>query len=217
MSKTAILKVIADEVKKQFLGEGTGHDWWHIDRVRKIALEIAKQETADLFVVELAALLHDIADHKFHGGDLTKGGKVARRILTELKIEAAVIDKVCYIVDNVSYKGAADKSKMQTLEGQAVQDADRLDALGAIGIGRAFTVGGHFGKTLYDPNTKPALNMGKEEYVKHRSDTINHFYEKVLLLKDRMNTKVGREMAEERHKFVEEFLERFYKEWNGEI
>lgn len=216
MDQKLVIKNIEAEVKKQFLGEGTGHDFWHIDRVRKVALKIGSQERADLFIVELAALLHDIADYKFHNGDVTKGGKVAREILAGQSVEPSAIDHVCEIVDSVSFKGAADTSKIESIEGMVVQDADRLDALGAIGIARAFATGGHFGRPLYEPDVKPNLNKSKEEYIKDRTNTINHFYEKLLLLKDRMNTKTGKQMAEDRHAYMEEYLTRFFKEWDGE-
>ena len=216
MNRKSIISQIEAEVKKQFSGEGTGHDFWHIDSVRKIALKIGRQEGADLFIVELATLLHDIADHKFHDGDLAIGGKVARKMLLKFQVDPSATDHISNIVDNISFKGAADKSEVKSIEGKVVQDADRLDALGAIGIGRAFAIGGHFGRPIYDPDKKPNLNLTKEEYVKRKADTINHFYEKLLLLKDRMNTETGKQMAEERHKFTEEYLERFYKEWDGE-
>lgn len=189
-------------VRKKFEGEGSGHDWWHIDRVRKVALTIAKTETANLLIVELGALLHDIADHKFHGGDHDIGHKTARAWLEKVGADAQTIDQVCYIVKNISYSGGL---TMESIEGKIVQDADRIDALGAIGIARCFAYGGHSGRELYNPESKTA----------EKSPSINHFYEKLLLLKDRMNTKTGKKMAEARHAFIELYLDEFYKEWEG--
>jgi uncharacterized protein len=174
-------------------------------------------EGADVILTELAALLHDIADWKFHGGDDAAGPRAAREWLTANRAELGVIDEVCDIIAGVSFKGAGVTTDMPTLEGRCVQDADRLDAIGAIGIGRAFAFGGHFGRLMYDPEHPPELHGSFAEYKSKSGPTINHFYEKLLLLKDRMQTSTGRRMAAERHAFMEQFLDRFLREWGGEF
>ena len=215
MNKKEIIKKTESFVKKHLKGDVTGHDWWHIDRVRKMALRIAKKEkNVDLFVVQLAALLHDIADWKFHGGDETIGIKLAEEWLKRLKVEKNVIERVCEIIREISFKGAEVKSKMKTKEGMIVQDADRLDAIGAVGIARCFATGAKLNREIYNPEIKPRLHKTFEEYKKAKSTSINHFYEKLLLLKDLMNTKTAKKIAEKRHKFMEQFLDRFFKEWN---
>ena len=211
------IQKVADEVKAKLEGEGSGHDWWHIVRVWNMAKHIGASEGADTFVVELAALLHDIADWKFHGGDDTVGPKVARQILEKHSVPTEVINKVCVIIMGMSFKGAGVKTEMPTLEGKVVQDSDRLDAIGAIGIARTFAYGGHKNRPMYDPNEKPSLHQSKEEYFNSESPTINHFYEKLLLLKDKMNTKTAKSLAEDRHQFMEEYLDRFFQEWDGKI
>jgi uncharacterized protein len=208
---------VAAEVKSRFTGEGSGHDWFHIERVWKNAKHIGATEQADMFVVELAALLHDIADWKFHSGDEAVGPARAREILVAHNVVADTIDHVAQIIATMSYKGAGVPTPMATIEGKIVQDADRLDALGAIGIARTFAYGGHKGRLLYDPDRKPEMHTSKEAYFKTDAPTINHFYEKLLLLKDRMNTAEAKRMAEGRHRFMEQFLEQFYSEWEGNI
>lgn len=203
-------------VREKLKGEGSGHDWWHIHRVRNTALAIAREEKADLFIVELAALLHDIADHKFHDGDDTIGPKVAREWLDSLSADEDTIDHISTIIKEVSFKGAGVATPMSTVEGDAVQDADRLDAIGAIGIARAFAYGGHKNRLLYDPDDDPKMHHSFEEYKSDKGATINHFYEKLLLLKERMNTEAGRNLAEQRHHFMEDFLKQFMDEWNPE-
>lgn len=202
-------------VRNELEGEGSGHDWWHIHRVRNTALTLAKEEQADLFIVELAALLHDIADHKFHHGDDTVGPKVAKEWLQSLQINSSIIDHICTIIKDLSFKGANVETPMKTIEGAIVQDADRLDAVGAIGIARAFAYGGHKNRELYNPNIKPALHSSFDEYKKDKGHTINHFHEKLFLLKDRMNTESAIRMAEDRHRFMEEYVEKFLVEWEG--
>ncbi len=204
----------AEMIKAKFESEGSGHDWWHIYRVWQLAKTIAKGEDADMEIVELGALLHDIADYKFHDGDDEIGGKKSREWLESLGMEEERIEAVVHIVDNISFKGGG-KNNMQSLEGKVVQDADRLDAIGAIGIGRCFVYTGYKGHVMHDPNNKPKLNMTKEEYKSNVATAINHFYEKLLLLKDLMNTKTGKEMADHRHKFMETYLEEFFQEWDG--
>lgn len=201
-------------IKEQFQHEGTGHDWFHIERVTKLALRIQEQEGGDRACVHVAALLHDISDHKFNGGDFEKGGKEALLLLKKLEFPITFAEKVADIVNAVSYKGANVKDKMNCLEGKIVQDADRLDAIGAIGIARAFAYGGAINQPIYDPTVEPTQHASKEEYLKNRTHTVNHFYEKLLLLKDRLHTPTAKKMAEQRHAFMEQFLAEFYKEWN---
>lgn len=202
-------------VQAALAGAEAGHDWFHIERVWKTAKHIAQTEAVDGFVVELGALLHDIADSKFHGGDETVGPRQARAFLESLGVEESVVAHVENIVAHISFKGGNHEQAFRSPELDVVQDADRLDALGAIGIARAFAYGGHKGRELYNPAIPPNLNMTKEEYKRSAAPTINHFYEKLLLLKDRMNTATGRAMAERRHRFMETYLEEFYREWEG--
>lgn len=204
-------------VKNTLKNAEGGHDWFHIQRVYNNALQIAEGEKADLMVVELGALLHDIADSKFHNGDETVGPKVARDFLQQQEVSEEIIDHVVKIIENISFKGGNEKRKFDSTELDIVQDADRLDAIGAIGIARTFNYGGFKGRALYDPQIEPNLNLSKQEYKASNAPTINHFYEKLLLLKDRMNTKTGRNLAEERHRFMEVFLEQFYKEWGDPL
>ncbi|MTI88080.1 MAG: HD domain-containing protein [Balneolaceae bacterium] len=217
MDKKEILSKTENHVHETLEGEGTGHDWWHIHRVRNTALKLAREEEADLFVVELAALLHDIADHKFHDGDEEIGSKTAQQWLQNLEVEPSITKHVCDIIRNVSYKGSEVETPMATLEGKVVQDADRLDALGAIGIARAFAYGGHKGRELHNPNTKLESHDSFEAYKNSSGPTINHFYEKLLLLKDRMNTTTGLQLARERHRFMQNYLAQFMDEWAGKI
>jgi uncharacterized protein len=215
LSIETILARSADHVRELLAGDSSGHDWWHIERVRATALRIGRAERADLFVVELAALLHDIADWKFHGGDDSLGPRMADEWLTSLSVERPTIDHVYEIIAGLSFKGAKVATPMRTLEGQVVQDADRLDAIGAIGIARAFAYGGHKGQPLHEPQLAPQVHATFADYKHRRTTTINHFHEKLLLLKDRMNTKTGRELAHERHAFMQEFLKRFSDEWHA--
>lgn len=204
-----------DFVKEKLTGAEGGHDWFHTQRVYNNARLIAKDEDVDDLVVALGALLHDIADSKFHGGDETVGPRIANEFLSTLAIEKEVIDHVVLIIENISFKGGNIEQKFTSPELDVIQDADRLDAIGAIGIARCFNYGGFKNRALYDPDIAPNLNMTKEEYKNSEAPTINHFYEKLLLLKDRMNTKTGKEIALQRHTFMEEYLDQFYKEWNG--
>lgn len=211
-----ILRKTADHVRELLAADASGHDWWHIQRVRAMALKIGRQERANLFVVELAALLHDVADWKFHGGDDTLGPARAAEWLAGLGVDRATIDQVCQVIAQVSFKGAGVDTPPHSLEGQVVQDADRLDALGAIGIARTFAYGGHAGQIMHDPAIPPVLHASFDAYKSARGTTINHFHEKLLLLRDRMNTAAGRRLAAERHRFMEQFLAQFDAEWNGE-
>lgn len=203
-------------VKQQLQDAEGGHDWFHIERVLKNSENIAKGENCNLEVVQLGALLHDIADSKFHDGDETVGPKVAREFLESQNVDEATIQHVIHIIDNISYKGGNFERKFSSKELDVVQDADRLDALGAIGIARAFNYGGFKNRTLYNPEIAPKTQMSKEEYKKSDSPTLNHFYEKLLLLKDLMNTQTGKQIALERHRYMENFLSQFYAEWDGE-
>ncbi len=215
MDKKEIINKTANHIKELLTGEGSGHDWWHIMRVWINAKHICKFEKVDTFVIELAAILHDIADWKFNNGDENIGATKAREWLESLKVDRKTIDHVCDIIATSSFKGAKVKSEMKTLEGKVVQDADRLDAIGAIGIGRTFAFGGHMNREMYNPNIKPRLHETAEAYKNNSSNTINHFYEKLLLLKDLMNTKTAKKIAQDRHKFMETFLKKFYDEWEG--
>ncbi|MBR9913437.1 MAG: HD domain-containing protein [Algicola sp.] len=193
-----------------------GHDWFHIQRVYHNALLISKRESVNTFVVSLGALLHDIADSKFHNGDETLGPQMARTFLFQLNIDSKVIEHVVHIIENISFKGGNEKQQFRSPELDVVQDADRLDALGAIGIARTFNYGGYKNRKLFDPSIKPKLDMSKEAYKASTAPTINHFYEKLLLLKDRMNTKTGKAIATKRHNYMLGFLDQFYAEWDGE-
>ena len=204
-------------VKNQLTHAEGGHDWFHIERVYKNALLIAEEEECDLTVVKLAALLHDIADSKFHGGDESVGPKTARTFLESQNVSEAIISHVIAIIENISFKGGNFEKKFNSKELEIVQDADRLDAIGAIGIARTFNYGGFKNRPLYNPNIQPNLNMSKEEYKNSESPTLNHFYEKLLLLKDKMNTETGKKIAQKRHDFMVTFLSQFYAEWDDEV
>ena len=202
-------------VKKRLENTESGHDWFHIERVYKNALLIAKEETCNTEVVQLAALLHDIADSKFHYGDETIGPKVAREFLTKENIAEEIISHVVAIIENIPFKGGNFEQNFHSKELEIVQDADRLDAIGAIGIARTFNYGGFKNRDIYDPQILPNLSMSKEEYKNSTAPTINHFYEKLLLLKDKMNTETGKKIAQKRHDFMESYLEQFYNELKG--
>lgn len=206
---------IITHVKNELRNAEAGHDWFHIERVWRNAMYIHEHEGGNKLVIELAALLHDIADSKFHGGDDTIGPRKAREVMEQLNIDTHTINEVVYIIENISFKGGRDIPQRRTLELDIVQDADRLDALGAIGIARAFNYGGYKGRALYDPAIPPNMNMTKEEYKKSSAPTLNHFYEKLFLLKDLMNTSTGRSLAQERHDFMEQFVKQFLKESDG--
>lgn len=217
MNQETVIQKTIDFVKEVLSDAEGGHDWWHIFRVWKISKHIAQTEKVNMFIVELGALLHDIADSKFYDGDEEIGPRKAREFLSSLNVQEDVIIHVENIISNISFKGGKHTQKFKSPELDVIQDADRLDAVGAIGIARTFNYGGHKGREIYNPEIKPNLNMTKEEYKSSNAPTLNHFYEKLLLLKDRMNTKTGKSMAENRHKFMEQFLDEFYKEWNGEL
>ena len=217
MTNSEIVEQTIDFVKETLYGAEGGHDWFHIQRVFKNTLLIAKEEKVDVLVVSLGALLHDIADAKFNDGDETIGPKVAENFLTELNVNKKTIKHVIKIIENISFKNSLSKRRgrrFNSRELQVVQDADRLDAMGAIGVARAFNYGGFKNRELYNPEIAPNLKLTKEEYKKSTAPTINHFYEKLLLLKDRMHTDTGKKLAEKRHQYMLDFLKQFYQEWD---
>lgn len=217
METSAIIEHTKNFVKTTLEGAEGGHDWFHTLRVFNNASLISENENVDTEIVLLAALLHDIADSKFHNGDETIGPKIAREFLFKQNVDSSAIEHIVAIIENMSFKNSfEDKQKLTSIELQVVQDADRLDAIGAIGIARCFNYGGFKNRTLYDPEITPNLNMSKTEYKTSTAPTINHFYEKLLLLKDQMNTKTGRRIASNRHTYMEGFLKQFYAEWEGE-
>ena len=202
-------------VKEKLQNAEGGHDWFHVERVYNNALLIAEEESCDLQVIKLAALLHDVADSKFHNGDETLGAKMAREFLVAQNVAEETINHVIAIIENISYKGGNFEKEFHSKELEIVQDADRLDAIGAIGIARTFNYGGFKNRPLYNPNIQPNLNMSKEEYKNSEAPTLNHFYEKLLLLKDKMSTETGKKIAKKRHNFMVSFLSQFYSEWEG--
>lgn len=216
MNNEKLIEATKNYVKKELINAEGGHDWFHVERVYKNSLLIAKDEKADLLVIALGALLHDIADSKFHNGDETIGPAKAREFLFKHNVDSVVIEHVINIIKNISYSSNIESNtSFKSLELAVIQDADRLDAIGAIGIARTFNYGGFKNRALFNPDIKPDLNMTKEEYKTSKAPTINHFYEKLLLLKNKMNTKTGFQIAEKRHNYMVNFLEQFYAEWNG--
>ena len=215
--ETSLIDHVEEHIKARFMAESSGHDWYHINRVWKLAQYIAAREGADPEIVGLAALVHDIADWKFHGGDDSRGPREAEALLTRAGAEPALVAQVVDIVATISYKGAGVRTEMKTLEGQCVQDADRLDALGAIGIARCFAYGGYAGRPLYDPELAPQMHASAAEYKAAKGHSLNHFYEKLLLLKERMNTPTGRALAERRHRYMQDYVARFLAEWEGDF
>lgn len=203
-------------VEKELADDGSGHDWWHVYRVWSIAKKIAQKENADQTIVELAALLHDIADWKFNDGDESAGPRQVAAWLNKNGVDPGLVDKVCEIISTLSYKGAGVATPMRTIEGKIVQDADRLDAIGAVGIARTFAYGGNKNRLMYHPEEAPVMHESFERYKNNKGHTINHFHEKLLLLKDRMNTESAKNLAEQRHLFMENYLDRFHKEWDGD-
>jgi uncharacterized protein len=212
MENDSLIDATAQFVRDTLKNAEGGHDWWHIHRVWTNAKLIAQTEKADPLIVELAALLHDIADSKFHNGDEEIGPFTAGKYLNSMNVDAGIIEHVQQIIRHMSFKSSFDKPTFHSPELAIVQDADRLDAIGAIGIARAFTYGGFKGRELYNPEIKPNLNMSKDEYKNSSAPTINHFYEKLLLLKDKMNTETGKKLAQQRHEFMQAYLQQFYME-----
>ena len=219
MTDSEIVEETIIFVKETLQNAEGGHDWFHIERVFNNTMLIAKEEDVNILVVSLGALLHDIADAKFNDGDETLGPKMAENFLLSLEVPKRIINHVTNIIKYSSFKAGLNDGKMKkkpfsSKELKVVQDADRLDAIGAIGIARAFNYGGFKNRALYDPSIPPNLNMSKEEYKKSQAPTLNHFYEKLLLLKDKMNTETGKRLAEKRHQYMIDFLEQFYQEWS---
>jgi uncharacterized protein len=215
MNNAEIIQKTAEYVKSEFERDSTGHDWWHIYRVWKNSLAICQHEKADVYTVELAALLHDLDDWKLSP---SADGTPIRALawLHQMEVPPAVADHICEIITHLSFKGAGVEEKISTIEGMIVQDADRLDAIGAIGIARAFAYGGHKNRQLHNPDEAPQMHQSFEQYKNSQGSTINHFYEKLLLLKERMNTPTAKRIAEERHAYMEQFLNRFLKEFEGQ-
>ena len=212
MEKELLLKLTANFVKSVLEGDSSGHDWWHIFRVRNLALRIARSEGADLFLVELSALLHDVDDWKLSSNE--SGGEKTKNWLKSCGVDEHIVDRICVIIDGVSFKGAGVNTSTNDIECKVLQDADRLDAIGAIGIARTFAYGGSRGRGIYDPTVLPEMHSDFENYKKSNSPTLNHFYEKLLLLKDLMQTTMGRNLAQDRHEFMVRYLDQFYAEWN---
>ncbi|MGD9128939.1 MAG: HD domain-containing protein [Candidatus Woesebacteria bacterium] len=211
-----ILLKLKKIIKKRFINEATGHDWFHMERVLQMAVKISEEEKpSDIFVLEAASLLHDIADYKFSDGDEKIGLLEARRILQNLGVDEKKIKHVCQIIDSVSFKGLKVKTRVETLEGKIVHDADRLDSIGALGIARTFAYGGRMARILHDPRIKPVKHSSFEDYKKKQSTTINHFYEKLLYIKNTLYTDLAKNIAQSRHDFMLQFLEKFYKEWDS--
>ena len=216
MDRPEIIQKTAGFIAREFASEGSGHDWFHVDRVRRMAIRIGSIEGSDLFVTEMAALLHDLDDWKMTGAGSPFSEK-AKKWLSDLDVEAEVSSRILNVIDEVSFKGAGVKTPVMTVESAVVQDADRLDAIGAIGIARTFTYGGHKNRLIYDPVIVPVLHDDFQAYQKSNAPTINHFFEKLLLLKDRMNTNTGKLIADQRHRFMENYLGQFFDEWDAKI
>lgn len=216
MKNNKIIDNTINFVKANLQNAEGGHDWWHIYRVWKNAKQIGQNENVDILIVELGALLHDIADSKFNDGNELIGPQIAKEFLETQNLDDSKVSHIIQIIENISFKGGKEIQKFTSPELDVVQDADRLDAIGAIGIARTFNYGGFKNREIFNPNIPPNLYMTKEEYKNSTAPTLNHFYEKLLLLKDRMNTTKGKKMAVERHKFMEDYLEQFYEEWEGE-
>jgi uncharacterized protein len=212
MDKEAVIRKTAEYVKGRLEDDVSGHDWWHVWRVWNLSKRIGEEESADLFIVQMAALLHDISDWKFSGED-ESGPKEAREWMESVDLDVSTIDHICQIIERVSFKGAGVWSGPPSLEGKVVQDADRLDAIGAIGVGRAFAFGGYKKRRMHVPGMEPKMHQTFEEYKNAEGTTLNHFHEKLFLLKDRMNTETGKKMAERRHAFMEHYVDRFMSEW----
>jgi uncharacterized protein len=215
MDRAEVIDKTASYVRDELCSDSSGHDWWHVYRVKEMAVKIARREGADVYIVELGALLHDISDYKLNGGDMEKGPRIAASWLRNLGESDECASAVADIIANMSFKGAGTDSTLSTIEGQVVQDADRLDAMGAIGIARAFAFGGYSGQLMHDPVKAPEYHATPAEYVSRDTTTINHFYEKLLLLRDRMNTPSARHVANGRHAVLEQFLSEFTTEWDG--
>jgi len=209
-----IIDITIKYVKNELKNEEAGHNWWHVQRVFNLATFIAEKEGGNLLIIQLASLLHDIADYKFYNGNEKIGKEKIRNFLTSIQIDNSIIEHIEKIIENMSYKGGNFKHNFNSLEFTIVQDADRLDAMGAMGIARAFHYGGYKNNEIYHPNMSPKLNLSTIEYLNAKSTTINHFYEKLLLLKNLLNTKTAQKLGEKKHKFMLIFLEEFFEEWD---
>ena len=216
MDTMYVLEATEQHMRELLAGEASGHDWYHTERVRKLERRIGAAEGADMFTVECAAMLHDISDWKLNGGDTAAGGKAAREFLERVGASSQHVEHIASIISSMDYKGAGVEVIMPTLEGKVVFDADKLDAIGAIGIARTFAYGGAKGRPIYDPAITPTMHATFEEYRKVQSHTVNHFYEKLLLLKDRMRTQTGKAIAQQRHRYMEDYVRRFLSEWQGD-
>ena len=214
MNNSKIIQKTGHFVESEFRTEGSGHDWFHIDRVRKMALRIGETEVCDLFIIEMASLLHDLDDWKLTAPTTEESSK-AKKWLDSVSLDSEVASHILEIIREVSFKGAGIETPVKTIEAAIVQDADRLDAIGAIGIARTFAYGGHKSRLIYDPSVVPVMHSNFQEYKSSNAPTINHFYEKLLLLKDRMNTKTAQIIAEQRHQFMSDYLSQFYEEWEA--
>lgn len=213
MDKLKIIQETAEFIRSEFAADGSGHDWFHIDRVRRLAVRIGQMEGSDPFITEMAALLHDLDDWKITGSDSHYPVK-ANKWLIDRDIQAEFVPRILHVIEDVSYKGAGTETPVRSIESAVVQDADRLDAMGAIGIARTFAYGGHKNRLIYDPAISPVMHNDFKDYKNSKAPTVNHFYEKLLLLKDRMNTDTARSFAEQRHRFMELYLEQFFNEWD---
>ncbi|MDP2335845.1 MAG: HD domain-containing protein [Bacteroidota bacterium] len=214
MDKLKIIQLTERFIDSEFRSEGSGHDWFHVDRVRKMALRLGRKEGCDLFVTEMAALLHDLDDWKLTGSEFHCPSR-AGKWLNDMGADADIAAHILRIIEDVSYLGAGAETPVRSVEAAVVQDADRLDAIGAIGIARTFAYGGHKHRLIYDPDVPPVMHHDFQEYKKSTAPTINHFYEKLLLLKDRMNTQTARIMAGQRHQFMDDYLTQFFEEWEA--
>lgn len=214
MDSLEIIQKTADFIAREFESESSGHDWFHINRVRKMAIRIGSEEGSDPFITEMAALLHDLDDWKMTGSE-SHFPENAKKWLSDLNVEAVISSRILNVIDEVSFKGAGVETPARTVEAAVVQDADRLDAMGAVGIARTFAYGGHKNRLIYDPAVPPVIHADFSSYKKSTAPTINHFFEKLLLLKDRMNTKTAKSIAEKRHIFMENYLEQFFDEWDA--
>lgn len=212
MERLEIIQKTADFIASEFASDGSGHDWFHIDRVRKMALRIGRAEESELFITEMAALLHDLDDWKIKE-NASHFPEKAKKWLSDLDLEQDISSRILNVIEEVSYKGAGVETPVMSVEAAVVQDADRLDAIGAIGIARTFAYGGHKNRLIYDPAIAPEMHDDFQSYKNSTAPTINHFFEKLLLLKDRMNTSSAKSIADQRHRFMENFLEQFFDEW----
>ena len=214
MDRIKIIQKTATFIACEFASEGSGHDWFHVDRVRRLALRIGRTEGSEPFITEMSALLHDLDDWKMTGTNSHFPSK-ANKWLTDMEVEADIATLILKVIEDVSYQGAGTETPVRSVEAAVVQDADRLDAMGAIGIARTFAYGGHKSRLIYDPAVAPVMHPDFQSYKNSTAPTVNHFFEKLLLLKDRMNTMTAKSIAEQRHWFMESYLKQFFNEWEA--